>query len=123
MPAYVEGRVKQAPERFVATSAADTAQTVSSVARPNSELLAVTVAYSAAILANLDITVTLNAGAGAGYDTRLATVNLVIGQRWAVYIPDVPIPLQADDVVDVLCPTGGAAITSGCQIYIREVTP
>ena len=123
MPAYVEGRESQAPERFVGTSAADTAQTVSSVARPASELIMVTVAYSAAILANQSITVTLNAGAGAAYDTRLATVDLVIGQRWAVYIPDVPIPLMADDVVDVLCPTGGAAITSQCQIYEREVTP
>lgn len=123
MPTYLEGRVKQAPERFVGTSGANAAQTVSSTARPHSELIMVTVAYSAGIAANASVTVDLNAGAGAGYDTRLATIDLVAGQRWGVYIPDVPIPLQSDDVADVVCPAGGAGVTSACQIYVREVTP
>ena len=82
-----------------------------------------TVAYSAGIAANLDITIDLNAGAGAGYDARLATIQLVAGQRWGVYIPDVPVPLQSDDVVDAVAAAGGAGVTSGVQIYIREVTP
>jgi hypothetical protein len=82
----------------------------------------VTVAYSVVTLNATDITVTLNAGAGSDYDTLLASIELITGQRYAVYIPEVPIPLMVDDTIDVAVPAGGAAITSAAQILIREVT-
>lgn len=104
-------------ERSIGTSGANAAQTVSSPARSRRVLKMVTVAYSAVIAAGLNVTVTLNAGAGAGYDTRLATIDMLAGDRWALFVPDIPIPLADGDSVDVVCPAGGAAVTSGCQIY------
>ena len=104
-------------ERTVGTSGANAPQTVSSPARGRRVLKMVTVAYSAALLNNVTVTTTLNAGAGAGYDTRLSGIDMLVGERWAGFIPEFPIPLSEGDSIDVVAPAGGAAVTSGVQIY------
>ena len=72
------------------------------------------VAYSAAPT-QAGISVTLNSGAGAGYDTLIASG--AANARYTVYVPDEEILLKEDDVVDVLAPAGGGVITSSISIY------
>ena len=100
--------------RNVGTSAANTAQTVSTVTGNVRSLVAVHVAYSAAPT-QTGVTVTLNSGAGAGYDTLLSTGTA--NARYTTYIPAVPLPLLADDVVDVVAPAAGGTVTSAVSIY------
>lgn len=100
--------------RTVGTSAANTAQTVSVPAGRERRLLYVTVAYSAAPTQS-GVTVTLNSGAGAGYDTLLTTGSA--NARYTTYIPAVPLWLNSDDAVDVVAPAAGGSITSSISIY------
>lgn len=112
------------PERVSRQGLANTALTVSTPEPVSAErrtvLRAVYVSYSANV--NQSATVTLNSGAGAAFDVRLATIDLV-AQRWGVYIPDVPIPLAVGDTVDVAAPAGGAGITATAQILLDHEYP
>ena len=92
------------------------------VVRPTrrTHLKAVYVTYSANV--SVDVTVTLNAGVGAAYDVRLATMSLV-ANRWGVYLPEVSIPLVPGDTIDVAAPAGGAGITATVQILLSEDLP
>lgn len=76
----------------------------------------VTVKYSAS--ASVTVTITLNSGAGAGYDTLLQNITLSSATD-GVWIPDGDLTLRAGDKIDVLCPSGGGAITSACAIYTQ----
>lgn len=102
------------PLRVVGTSLADTAQTVSTTVGKSLLLKAVHVRYSASVTQN--VTVVLNSGAGAAYDVTLNTIAISSGTQ-GVYLPSVPIPIAADDVVDVTAPAGGGVITSSIAIY------
>lgn len=103
-------------ERSVGTSVANTAQTVSSPADPASgrRIVLITVAYSAAPT-QAGVTVTLNSGAGAGYDCPLLTGSA--NARYTTFQPTDAIIIELDDVIDVLAPAGGADITSAIAIY------
>ncbi len=107
---------RRAREQWSQASSADTAQTCTTDpagdgrahAQPR-ELRAVFVNYSGN--ATQDVTVTLNSGIGAAYDTLLATLSLVAEQD-GFYLPEKPIPIMHDDQIDVTAPAGGGALTS-----------
>ena len=103
-------------ERWVGTSAAATEITLSSGTTPTAprRLVQVTVSYSAAPT-SAATTITLNSGAGSGYDTLLSTGQT--NTRYMVYIPDQEITLMSDDAIDVVAASGGGALTCGVAIY------
>lgn len=104
-------------ERTVATSAANTLQTVSTTGSGHRRIGFVTVAYSAApTYAANALYVLLNSGAGAGYDCRLyqqGTANT----QFTTFIPSQPIYINGDDQIDVVAPAGGVGVTSAVAIY------
>ena len=100
-------------ERSVETGAANTALTASLTGRRR-RLLAVTVKYSGAPT-QAGVTVTLNNGAGAAYDAVLSTGSA--NAQTTIFLPNLPIPLLADDAIDVLAPAGGVGITAAVAIY------
>lgn len=83
-------------------------------------LTAVYIAYSSAV--SLQPTITLNSGINSSYDTRLATLPLV-GDQYAYWVPETPIPLGLGDTIDVAAPSGGGTITSSVQILCDEEVP
>lgn len=107
-------------ERWSQLSESDTAQTCSTdpsvndraFAQPR-ELKQVTVHYDSAV--TQDVTVTLNSGAGPAYDTVSATISLSNAQD-GVFLPEKPVELMGDDVIDVAAPAGGANVKSGITI-------
>ena len=103
-------------ERSVGTSGADAAQTVSSPTEPTAvrRVNMITVAYSAAPTQG-GVTVTINNGAGAGYDCPLLTG--AANARYTTFLPTAELYLNVDDVLDVLAPAGGVGITSAIAIY------
>ncbi len=118
MPAF-----REPIARTRAISGANAAQTVSSppVTRERrTTLSAVYVAYTANV--SVTVTVTLNSGVAAGYDTRLASIDLV-ANRWGWFVPVRPFPLADGDVIDVAAPAGGAGITAAVQILLDHEYP
>lgn len=106
--------------RYVETGSANTNLTAS-VPAPGVgayRVKMVTVAYSAAPT-QAGVTVTLNSGAGAGYDAALNTGTA--NAQYTVYIPSDDLVLGSDDSVDVLAPAGGAAITASVAVYIEKI--
>lgn len=103
-------------ERTVGTSGANAAQTVSSPANTaRRRINLITVAYSAAPT-HAGVTVTLNNGAGAGYDCPLLTG--AANARYTTFQPTAGLLyINKDDVLNVLAPAGGAGITSAIAIY------
>jgi len=104
-------------ERTVGTSAANTAQTVSTATGARKRVISVHVAYSAAPT-QAGVTVTLNSGAGAGYDTLLTTGTA--NAQYTSYFPQ-DLYILTDDVIDVAAPAGGVGITSSISIYTQIV--
>jgi len=102
--------------RTVGTGTANTAKTVTSPSEGPLRLLFTTVKYSASPT-QAGVTVTLNSGAGAAYDTVLSTGTE--NAQANVYAPTGEIIISPDDVVDVLAPAGGADITAAIAIYTR----
>lgn len=105
--------------RIREVGAANTALTLSSPPIRDNKLKQLThvfVAYSANV--SLDVTITLNSGLLPAHDVTLSTLTFS-ANRFGVYIPDVPIPLDDGDVVDVLAPAGGGSITAAIEIKIR----
>ena len=106
---------------FVGTSVANTAQTVSTDVQGVYKLIHVEIAYSAApTYTGSGLTVTLNALAGAGYDTLLqaGTSN----QQYFSYIPTSgEYVIVKGDAIDVLAPAGGVGITSAVSIYVEAM--
>lgn len=104
-------------ERWVGTSAANTEITLSTSATAPAtlrRLLYVTVKYSAAPT-QTGVTVTLNNGAGAAYDTLLTTGTA--NAQATYYVPAAEMLLMSDDVIDVVGPAAGGAITCAVAIY------
>jgi hypothetical protein len=111
------------PVRVARISLPATALTVSTEPAPHDrkvKLTAVYFAYSAAV--TLSVTITLNSGVAAAYDLTLAALPLV-GDRYAWWVPDTPIPLGLGDTIDVLAPSGGGVITSAVQILYEDELP
>lgn len=107
-------------ERTVGTSAANTAQTVSAgggaagaADAVRRKVLYVLVAYSAAPT-QTGVTITVNAGAGASYDTTLLTGDA--NTRYSYWTPDTNLILFPDDSLDVVAPAAGGAVTSSIEI-------
>lgn len=105
---------------LVRTVGTGTANAITAVSTPTAtgtfQLVMVTAKYSGAPT-QAGVTVTLNSGAGAGYDTLLTTGTA--NAQNTVYIPAAPIFLAADDVIDVSAPAGGGSLTSSVAIYTR----
>ena len=109
-------------ERWVGTSAANTEITLSTSATAPAtlrRLLYVVVKYSAAPT-QTGVTVTLNSGAGAAYDTLLTTGTS--NAQSTFYIPGSEVLLMSDDVIDVVCPAAGGAITGAVSIYTEIIS-
>lgn len=108
-------------ERWVGTSAANTEITLSTTASPSAlrRLLYVAVKYSAAPT-QTGVTVTLNSGAGAAYDTLLTTGTS--NAQSTFYIPGSEVLLMSDDVIDVVGPAAGGAVTGAVAIYTEIIS-
>lgn len=95
-------------------SGANAPLTLSTTIGKARHILYVTVKYSAVVTVN--VTITLNSGAGAAWDTILQTIVLTAAQD-GVWIPDADIEIGDDDVIDVLAPAGGVGITAAIAIF------
>lgn len=95
-------------------SAANASLTLSTTVDRPLRILYVTVKYSAPV--TVDVTITLNSGGGAAWDTILQTLKLA-GAQDAVWIPDHDIEIGDDDAIDVVAPAGGAGVTSAIAIF------
>ena len=105
--------------RVIGTSGAAAAQTVSTTKKSPKRLLQVLIAYSAApTYTGTSLKITINSGAGAAYDVLL-DVGANNGQ-YKTYLPDGKVVLKEDDIIDVVAPSGGGAITSSISIYYDE---
>ncbi len=102
--------------RYSNESVANTALTVSTATGLIHRILFVTVKYSAGVTKN--VTITLNSGAGAAWDTLLATIALSAATD-GLWIPDAEFMIEPDDVIDVLAPAGGSGVTADVAIYTR----
>lgn len=102
-------------ERWTGASAADTALTISTDTSPSAprRLVYVAVHYSAAPT-QTGVLVTLNSGVGAAYDTVLSTGTA--NAQNVHYAPASEVILFANDVIDVLAPAAGGAVTSAITI-------
>lgn len=107
------GRQAQSHERFSDQSASGANLTVSTLPGEPRRLLFVTVKYSGS--ATVNVTVTLNSGAGAAWDTILNTIALSAATE-GIWIPDKDVILSADDAIDVFAPLLSAK-TSAVAIY------
>jgi len=103
---------------YTQASAADTAQTCSTDGGQVERLLYITVKYSAAPT-QTGVTITLNSGTDAAYDTLLVT-GTANAQNTA-YLPDPKIVLRKGDTLDVVAPAAGGVITSAVSIFTEAL--
>lgn len=96
------------------TSGANGAQTVSTTTGKVVQIAYVTVKYSAAPT-QTGITVTLNSGVSAAFDTVLTTGSANVQSN--VFAPDYDLIICEDDAIDVVAPAAGGVITSSVAIY------
>jgi hypothetical protein len=104
-------------ERWVATSAANTAQTVSTAVGEVRRVVLVAIFYSAPPT-HAGITITLNSGAGAAYDTPLNTP--AANAQSLIWVPTTEFVILPDDAIDVVAPAGGGVITSSVIIVTER---
>lgn len=81
-------------------------------------LVMVTTAYSGSPT-QTGVTVTLNSGAGAGFNCVLNTGTA--NARYTTFIPSSELIFGPDDQIDVSAPAGGGSLTSSSAIYCEEV--
>lgn len=103
-------------ETWSAASASGQAATTSTSTSGSRRLKMVTVKYSGA--ASVTATVTLNAAAGAAYDTLLQNITFSAATDGA-YIPIEDLPIQDGDAIDVLAPAVTSQ-TSQVVIYTEQ---
>lgn len=99
----------------VGTSGANATQTVSPATGKLRRVLWVIVRYSAAPT-HAGVTVTLNSGQGAAFDTFISAGSA--NAQHSSYVPVGGLILGPNDTIDVTAPAGGAAITS--SVHIKE---
>ena len=103
------------------TGAAAIATSMTVPAGRTYQLLSVSLKYNTAPATSESLTVTLNANAGATYDTVLYTVDpSVLSVTSLLWQPDEPLYLEGGDAVDVAY-TNTDTRTYGVQITAAEV--
>ena len=107
------GRQSHSHDRHSDESSSGANLTVSTPEGNTRRILFVTVKYTA--VATVNVTITLNSGAGAAWDTILKTIA-ISSDTEGVWIPDTDIVISADDTIDVFAPLL-AAQTSAVAIY------
>lgn len=107
------GRNALSHERHSAQSASGADLTVSTPTGNVRRILFVTVKYTAA--ATVNVTITLNSGAGADRNTLIQTIALS-GSTDGIFIPTAPLIISDDDIIDVLAPLL-ASETSSVVVY------
>lgn len=103
------------------TSVADTALTVSTPVPDRNKpfrLLWVAVEYSATAT-QAGITVVINSGAGAAFDTIIHTGSSDAEDSF--FLPDGDLFLLHDDIIAVTAPAGGSSVISTIIIMTQEV--
>lgn len=103
------------------TSAANTALTVSTPVPARNKpfrLLHVIVEYSGTAT-QAGVTVSINSGAGAAFDTIIFTGSSDAEDTF--FLPDGDLFLLHDDIIVVTAPAGGSAIVSTIAITTQEV--
>ncbi len=106
------GRYRRFPDQSAANSALSVATQTGKAMR----LLFVAVKYSAAPT-QAGVTVDLDSGAGAAWDTNLFTGSA--NAQDTVYVPDGEIRIADDDAISVTAPAGGTGITSQISVYVE----
>lgn len=101
--------------RYVETSAANTALTMSVNPGVPFRVLDATTAYSAAPT-QAGVSHAIDSGAGAGYDATLSTGSA--NARYTAYQPT-RLTLADNDAFTVTAPAGGGVITSAISVYIE----
>lgn len=81
-------------------------------------LVSVMTAYSGAPT-QAGVTVTLNSGLGAAFDTVLHAGSA--NARYNTFIPSSEFIFGPEDQIDVSAPAGGGSLTSSSVIYCEEV--
>lgn len=107
------GRQSDLHQRHSDQSGSGANLTVSTPTGHLRRILFVTVKYTAA--ATVNVTITLNSGAGADRDTLLQTIALSTDTD-GLFIPAAPLIISDDDVIDVFAPLL-IAQTSSVAIY------
>ena len=104
------------------TGAAAIATSLTVPAGATYQLMSVSLKYNTAPTTSESLTVTLNANAGAAYDTVLYTVDPSVGAVTSLlWQPDEPLYLEGGDAVDVVY-TNTDTKTYGVQITAAEVS-
>ena len=101
--------------RYVETSAADTALTMTVNPGVPFRVLDTLTSYSAAPT-QAGVTHDIDSGAGAGYDGTLSTGSA--NARYTAYQPT-RLTLVGDDAFKVTAPAGGGVITSSISCYVE----
>jgi hypothetical protein len=104
--------------RHVETGSANTELVVSVPMSYVGQVLSVMVAYSATPT-QTGVVTSLDAGAGAAYDTTLDIG--IANQRYTVYSPPALLVLGPEDALLITAPAGGAGITASVSVYTAEV--
>ena len=102
--------------RYVETGTANAILTVTVAPGVPFRVLTVTTAYSGSPT-QAGVTVTLDSGAGAGYDATLSTGSA--NTRYTTYQPSEPLVLVGDDAVVVAAPAGGGSLTSSTVVVVE----
>lgn len=115
MAATVTGYGGGRYQRYVETSGANSALTMTVSPGVAFRILDALVSYSATPT-QTGAVFSLDAGAGAGYDGALSTGSS--NTRYTAYQPT-RLSLAADDAFTVLAPAGGGVITSSISCYVE----
>lgn len=113
-------RVGGAGIRYYGTGASNSADTLTTTAvaeHHRQRLSYVTCVYSGAAT-QAGVTVTIDNGLGAGYDTLLTTG--AANARTTVYVPDSDLWLMPGDAIVVATPAGGS-VTAAITVVVEEV--
>lgn len=104
--------------RHSQTGGANAINSVAVTGTPGRSVIQVTTVYSGAPT-QAGVTVTLNSGAGAGFDSVLNTGSA--NATTTNYLPTVPPVVGSDDTVTVSAPAGGGGLTSSIAVYTQEL--
>lgn len=98
------------------TSSATTAVALSAAPTRKAKLLSVTAHASASVSDAL--TITLNSGNGAAYDTLLFTTTV----PWTDVLYDQELIIEDGDSIDIACAEAGGTITKSVEVILQELS-